>query len=157
MSELNEVVLLEAFRARLARVLKDNGFFTDAGAKVIVQRADPTPESDGDELLGVTFLNTEYESRGSADRDVRAKSEFQLMGYTGTDPESQAQSVYLLRDILRAAFEPASPDDVLQTSIDVMLPVQSGIYLARKGMDYTFAELILIVTWCDHSVEQYLT
>ncbi len=156
MPSLTEMDLLEAFRARLERVRKCNGYFTNLGDKVLVQRADPTPGSDGDELLGVVFIGTEYVSRGSADRDVLAKSQFQVMGYTTADATGQIESTKVLRDLIRAAFEPTDDLDVLKREVDSMLPVSADIYLAREGMSYTFAELILVVTWCDHSVEQYL-
>jgi len=153
MADITEIDLLEALQARLQRVLVADGYYTDAGEKVVVQRADPSPESDGPLLISVYLVTTKYETEGPADQYVTAETEFEIGAFTAADVEGQIESTKLLRDVLKGTFSAPAAPDALSRNAQRMYPTQSDIYLAPPGYDYTVVALKLIVRWCDHTLE----
>lgn len=153
MSFFNEETLLAALKARMERITVAGGYNTDAGVVVLTQRAEPSPESDGELVVSIVLTGTDYTVRGiGAGRTVTASTTIEIGAFTYIeDPRSQVSTVGLLRDLTRAAFEPIA--DAISAEVDDLTPVSSDIYLAPPGKDYSVVVLKLVARWCDHNLE----
>jgi hypothetical protein len=149
MSNDNEVALLDALAARVARINGAGDYKTDIGGRVPKQRIDFATLTDDMPLVGVVLHGGEFKDVGDAAHYFDQETALELVGCIRADDDG-TDVLDLLLDMKRAAFDEA--DDCIRRCV-TLTPDGWHVFLASEGEAFTQVSLYLVARWCDSSVE----
>lgn len=152
MSVFDEKALVQAIMARLARIDVGYGYSVTIGsANVWEQRQKFDPKLDTLPAITVIYLGGDFDPMGVAPRYYEQLSTVHIVGIIAAGQEDKYPPLDFLRDIKQAAMTPLEGENLPMNAI---IPLNTRVFLAQPGDNFTEVHFTLRPQWCDDTVSQ---
>lgn len=149
--------LLNAVADRVKRINGADGYSTDLGSRVDVERVSYGDETETYPRVTVVSEPTNFEREGAVSAGVDSLTEIAVAGLIAVDFDDRATApVQLQNDLLRAIFEKPASGDVISTRVSAFEPISAEIIRPNEGERLTEVLVVVRARWCDETLNTAL-